>query len=640
MKPRVIFSKQGFFNRLLGNTVPASYQWFFDGTIALAGATSPTLSLVNVQPAEAGTYSVAMSNLFGSVTSSPALLTVQIPPFIGRQPIGLARTLGESAIFLISTGGTEPLGYQWRLDGIDLPFANQNYLIIQNVVPASGGQYQVIVTSPAGSAASATATLTVLFPPVVSVQPADASAPLDSSVMFCVEATGTPPFRFQWRVNEVNNRGATKQPGEADHAHKPGGSSVWYSWQAPAKGIATFRTSGSPFDTLLAIYSGSVLSELVNVASDEDRGGYLASALQFNTQAGAFYEVAIDGYAAAQGGFILSWDYEPTLQELPLILTQPRSQTVAEGAEVVLRVEASGDTLRYQWSFSRTTLEGATSRSLLLSSVRRSNVGAYSVHVTNGQLRTADSEPALVEIGPEPSVQSQDKLEDLFLVPANPLAVVKASATAAGLISVRAGTIGSHTLNNSSSTNSGRAEAGALCALVDGERRWFNLRAEDAGVLTIDTQGSAIDTLLGVFTLGGFAELVPVACNDNGGADGVSSLVRFSAVPGTDYLIGIDGAGGQTGVIQLNWSLGVPLSVQRTGSTLAFGWPASFTGFFLEEGDGVPSGPAPVACGRPAGARQRHQYDLPAPLPNQEVLPIKTALITMASCVLVQANGR
>ena len=274
---------------------------------------------------------------------------------------------------------------------------------------------------------------------------------------------------------------------------------------------------------------------------------------------------------------------------------------MAEGAEVVLRVEASGEALRYQWSFNRTTLEGATNPSLLLSSVRRANVGAYSVRVTNGQLRSADSEPALVEIGPEPSVQSQDKLEDLFLAPANPLAVVKASATAAGLISVRAGTIGSHTLNNSSSTNSGRAEAGALCGLVDGERRWFNLRAEDAGVLTIDTQGSAIDTLLGVFTLGGFAELVPVACNDNGGADGVSSLVRFSAVPGTDYLIGIDGAGGQTGVIQLNWSLGVPLSVQRTGSTLAFGWPASFTGFFLEEGDEVPSGPAPVAWSPVAG---------------------------------------
>ena len=591
-------------------------------------------------------------------------MEIPTPPVITLNPQSLSSVTGQTVFFVVRADGSDPLAYQWRHDGIDLPLANKNYLIIENVEPGSAGKYQAIVTNPSGSAASATATLTVVLPPVISKQPVDAAVPLDSSVTFCVEVDGTPPFQFQWRINgvniegatdscytipkvqvanggeysaivrnpagnassgtarltitelpdgppaednfanrfqlfgasgvvSVNNRGATKELGEPDHAGKPGGSSVWYSWQAPAKGIATFRTSGSPFDTLLAIYSGNILSGLVNVASDEDRGGYLASAVQFNTRADAFYEVAIDGYAAAQGGFILSWSFEPTLDELPLILTQPRSQTVPEGAEVTLRVEASGGGLRYQWSFNGTALEGATGPSLLLNDVRRPNLGTYTVRVTNDQLRTADSEPALVEIGPEPGVQSRDKLEDLFLAPANPFAVVKASANAAGLISVRAGTIGSHTLNNSVSTNSGQAELSTLCRLTGGERRWFNLRAEDAGVLTIDTQGSVIDTLLGAFTFDFFG-LVPVACDDNGAPDTVRSLVSFSAVPGTDYLIGVDGAGGQTGVIQLNWSLGVPLSVRRNSSTLFLAWPASFTGFVLEEADGLPNGVNPV----------------------------------------------
>ena len=112
-------------------------------------------------------------------------------------------------------------------------------------------------------------------------------------------------------------------------------------------------------------------------------------------------------------------------------------------------------------------------------------------------------------------------------------------------------------------------------------------------MLTIDTQGSVIDTLLGAFTFDFFG-LVPVACDDNGAPDGVTSLVRFPAVPGTDYLIGVDGAGGQTGVIQLNWSLGVPLNVRRTSTTLFLAWLASFTGFVLEEADGLPNGVNPV----------------------------------------------
>ena len=134
----------------------------------------------------------------------------------------------------------------------------------------------------------------------------------------------------------------------------------------------------------------------------------------------------------------------------------------------------------------------------------------------------------------------------------------------------------------------------ALCGLIGGERRWFNLRAEDGGILSIDTQGSLIDTLLGVFTLD-FGGLIPVDCDDNGAPDGRRSLVRFAAVPGTDYLVGVDGVDGETGVINLNWSLGVPLTVRRQGNTLRLSWPASFVGFVLEEASALPQTANPTA---------------------------------------------
>ena len=56
--------------------VPApTYQWY-NGSAPIGAATSSTYSLNNAQPANAGSYSVVVSNLAGSVTSSAATLTV------------------------------------------------------------------------------------------------------------------------------------------------------------------------------------------------------------------------------------------------------------------------------------------------------------------------------------------------------------------------------------------------------------------------------------------------------------------------------------------------------------------------------------------------------------------------------------
>src|SRR5439155_19189043 len=79
---------------------------------------------------------------------------------------------------------------------------------------------------------------------------------------------------------------ATKQPGEPNHAGKPGGKSVWYKWTPTASGVATFRTQGSSFDTVLAVYQGNALNSLVAVAADEDTGGNLTSEVQFNALSG------------------------------------------------------------------------------------------------------------------------------------------------------------------------------------------------------------------------------------------------------------------------------------------------------------------------------------------------------------------
>ncbi|MEI7936524.1 MAG: Ig-like domain-containing protein [Verrucomicrobiota bacterium] len=61
-----------------GGTEPLRYQWYFNGG-TISKATNTTLVLSNVQLTNAGTYFVRVTNTFGRVTSSNAVLTVIVP---------------------------------------------------------------------------------------------------------------------------------------------------------------------------------------------------------------------------------------------------------------------------------------------------------------------------------------------------------------------------------------------------------------------------------------------------------------------------------------------------------------------------------------------------------------------------------
>jgi len=63
------------FDVLGKGTLPLSYQWRKNGS-AIAGASDATLGLTNLQLADAGSFTVVITNAYGSITSNPAILTV------------------------------------------------------------------------------------------------------------------------------------------------------------------------------------------------------------------------------------------------------------------------------------------------------------------------------------------------------------------------------------------------------------------------------------------------------------------------------------------------------------------------------------------------------------------------------------
>lgn len=109
-----------------------------------------------------------------------------------------------------------------------------------------------------------------------------------------------------------SNFGASKEPGEPNHAGNPGGASVWFSWTAPRSenALITFCTSDG-WTGLLAVYRGDSLSALEPIASTSPRPGMgcgEAREVRFRVTATTTYRIAVDGYsdgvsAAEQGEF-------------------------------------------------------------------------------------------------------------------------------------------------------------------------------------------------------------------------------------------------------------------------------------------------------------------------------------------------
>ena len=81
------------------------YQWQFNG-VSIARATNSSYTVTNASPANAGSYTVIVSNVVATVTSAPpATLTIQSAPAITAQPTNQKVFLGQKAALAVTVVG-------------------------------------------------------------------------------------------------------------------------------------------------------------------------------------------------------------------------------------------------------------------------------------------------------------------------------------------------------------------------------------------------------------------------------------------------------------------------------------------------------------------------------------------------------
>lgn len=140
---------------------PLNYQWSVNGN-AISGATSNVFTLDNVQPTDAGAYTLTVANANSSVTSSNAVLTIlTTPPFINLQPMSQTNYVGGTVTFNVVAGGTSPLNYQWSFNSTPISGATSSNLTLTALQSSQAGAYSVEVSNPYGNTNSAIAVLTV-----------------------------------------------------------------------------------------------------------------------------------------------------------------------------------------------------------------------------------------------------------------------------------------------------------------------------------------------------------------------------------------------------------------------------------------------------------------------------------------------
>jgi hypothetical protein len=385
-------------------TPPFSYQWLFNGVPltdggSVTGSVTSNLVLGYVLPANAGDYSVIVTNLAGSVTSSPAALTVNWASECTSVPPGL-------------------VGW-WPGDGSGRDIAGTNHGTLMG-----------------GSTATSNGVTGLAFDfdgtnKYVQIEDAPELKPTNLTVVCWVmfdnlDAPGTSPYvGQQYLVFKQNSKFynfegyvLSKDRTHADiilwEVSSAAGQLIRIDSVSAVTTNVWYHLAAVRGSNYISLYFNGQLEAQTEVDFPQDYG---PQPVFFGTSGQAFYDRRLNGKMDE----VMLFNRVLTAEEIAvlyasgpagsckgtngiIVSTQPQNQSVMPGESASFFVEAVGlGTLSYQWRFNGNAIPGATESSLTVANVQPENLGQYQVFIndiTGGAL----SAPATLTLAGRPSL--------------------------------------------------------------------------------------------------------------------------------------------------------------------------------------------------------------------------------------------
>ncbi|MDZ4745942.1 MAG: choice-of-anchor D domain-containing protein [bacterium] len=331
-----------------------TYQWKQNGNV-VATTSVPSYTINPVSTSHAGVYTVTLienCNPTKNSTSGSANFVVNVAPSITQHPQPIVVICQSGRDTLKARGIGVGRTFQWRKDGVNIPFATDSNYVVDNAQLTSEGSYTLVITGTcAPPAISNPSVVSVVVRPAITTEPTSLALCPGSSGQLSVVASGNS-LSYQWYRNNVAVAGT--------------GSTL-------------------PFTNYAVTQDGQYYVIVTsNVPNPNNCAVTVKSAI-----------VTVTGYRP------------------PTVVTQPTAVEGCVGKSVSLTSEFQGFGLTYSWTRNGATIPNSASNSLLLSNLTTSNSGDYVVTATGTCGLSVSSTPVRVNVVKTPTFSTQPVSKDV-----------------------------------------------------------------------------------------------------------------------------------------------------------------------------------------------------------------------------------
>ncbi|MDF1575870.1 MAG: immunoglobulin domain-containing protein [Bacteroidales bacterium] len=303
--------------------------------------------VLNLAPTISSVYtilSVTQANGCSNAGNGTGTVTVNPLSVLVNNPTNKIACAGDNESFSVTATGVD-LTYQWQFNGVDIPLATSSILSLSNINASHAGEYRCVVSSSCGpDLTSASASLDVLPPTVITVQPVAVNECEGTNVSFMVQATGSG-LTYTWRKNGVDL--------------SDGGNII-----------------GSA--TNILVISNISLADM------------------------AVYTCVVSGDCGDQTTISRTLTVDTEIS----IITQPVTKSLCTGGTTSFSVEVTGSNPAYQWQHNNVDIPGANSPTLNLAAADAADAGNYNCVIT-GSCNTEISNLASLVVHENVSIDLQ-----------------------------------------------------------------------------------------------------------------------------------------------------------------------------------------------------------------------------------------